>query len=153
MWHTVTSTNQEISVTSLVEHLWYSSGIIHMKNQPICIILTRFAKRGLPHTSNSLNLEDHNYNLAIKHSMELKLFPAIKPCWHLLHTKFQVNNLYQFKLWIIKVAKLDECGRPLLANLVTIIPLFVMIILDNFANSFGGGLMYPLKALLSFDNR
>ena len=63
-------------------------------------IVTGFAKRGLPHTSNSLNLEDHN--LPIEWQMELKLPPVITLCWHVLLTKFQVSSLYQ-PLWIVKV--------------------------------------------------
>ena len=37
--------------------------------------VTGFLKRGLPHTSNSINLEDHN--LVIKRHTKLKLSPAI----------------------------------------------------------------------------
>jgi len=37
---------------------------------------TGFTKKGLPHTSNFMNLEDHN--LLSKRHITLKLFPAIK---------------------------------------------------------------------------
>ena len=52
--------------------------------------MTGFAKRDLPHTSNSMNLEDHN--LVTK---SLKLSPSAKLCWCTLLTKFQVNGLFK----------------------------------------------------------
>ena len=55
-----------------------------------------FAKRGLLHTSNSLDVKDHN--LAIKQQIEVKLSPVITLCWHVLPTKFQVSTLYQSKV-------------------------------------------------------
>ena len=57
------------------------------------IYTTGFAKGGLSHTSNFINLEDHNF--VVKRDMKLKLSPAIKLRWYFLLTKFQVNTLYQ----------------------------------------------------------
>jgi len=59
-------------------------------------IVTRFAKRGLPHTSNCTNLEDHNF--VIKWHMKLKLSPAINLSVYFLLTKFQVDSFYQFNI-------------------------------------------------------
>ena len=59
----------------------------------ILAYVTGFAKRDLPHTSNFINLEDHNF--VIKRQMKLKLSPAIKQCWYFLLTKFQVHSVYQ----------------------------------------------------------
>ena len=55
--------------------------------------VTGFAKRGLPHTSNSINLEDHN--LVFKKDASLKFSPSINLCWCSPMTKFQVNNCFQ----------------------------------------------------------
>ena len=55
--------------------------------------MTRFAKRGLPRTSNSLNLEEHNFEF--KKDTNLKVSPSINLCWCPLLTKFQVNNVFQ----------------------------------------------------------
>ena len=57
------------------------------------VYVTGFAKRVLPHTSNSTNLEDHN--LVIKWYTMLKLFPAINLCWCFLLTKLQVKSVNQ----------------------------------------------------------
>ena len=46
--------------------------------------MTRFVKRGLLHTSNSINLEDHT--LVIKTHTKLKLPPAIKHYWSFLYS-------------------------------------------------------------------
>ena len=81
-------------------------------------IVTGFTKRGLPHTSNSMNLEAHNF--VFKKRTNLKFSLAIKLCWHSQLTYFQVNNLLYFNLWIDEVGKLDVCRRPLFANPVTI---------------------------------
>ena len=54
-------------------------------------ICDRICEKGLPHTSNSINLEDHN--LVIKTHMKLKLFPAIHPCWCFLLSEFQVSSV------------------------------------------------------------
>jgi len=35
--------------------------------------------------------------------------------------KFKAFGVFNLKLWIIKVVKLDVCGRPLIANRVTIL--------------------------------
>ena len=70
-----------------------------------------------PNTSNCINLENRKF--VIKKHMKLKLSPAIKLCWCLLLTKsIDYTNL---KLRIIKIGKMDVCGRPLFANLVTYI--------------------------------
>ena len=52
------------------------------------IVLT---KRGLPHTSNSMNLED--YNLIVKADTNLRFSPSINLCWFALQPKFQANSL------------------------------------------------------------
>ena len=72
--------------------------------------MTGFVKRVLPHTSNSLNLEDHN--LAIEQQMELKLFPTITLCWHFCWPNFNSVAFTNLKFWIIKVGKLDVWKTP-----------------------------------------
>ena len=64
--------------------------------------VTGFVERGLLHTSNS--------------------YPFIHLCWCFLLTKYQVSS--NLKLWIIKVGKLDVCGRPLYVNPVTFVTKF-----------------------------
>ena len=48
--------------------------------------VTGFAKRGLPHPSNSMNSENHNS--VFKKHINLKLSPSTKLCWCSLLTKF-----------------------------------------------------------------
>ena len=81
--------------------------------------VTGFAKRGLPHTSNSLNLEDHNLAIADKWSWNFlqSLSYVGTFCW----PNFKSVACTNLKLWIVKVGKLDVCGRPLFANPVTYI--------------------------------
>jgi len=57
------------------------------------IFVAGFMKRGLPHTINFMNLEDHKF--VIKRHMKLKLSQAIKLCWCFILNKFQVNSSYQ----------------------------------------------------------
>ena len=68
------------------------------------IYATGFAKRGLPHTSDFINLEDHNFD--VKRHMKLKLSPSIKHCRCILLTKSQVNRSYQSEVmncqWIFQ---------------------------------------------------
>ena len=52
-----------------------------------------YVERGLPHTSNSLNLED--YNSVLKTCANLKFSPVVKLCWCSLMTKFQVSSIFQ----------------------------------------------------------
>ena len=42
-------------------------------------------------------------------------------CWYSLLTKCQVNNFFQSQVirLVVKVSKLDVCGRPLFTNPVT----------------------------------
>ena len=72
--------NMDIEYVVRTSHIWSS-------------YVTGFAKRGLPHTSNCTNLEDHNF--VIKWHMKLKLSPAINLCVYFLLTKFQVDSFYQ----------------------------------------------------------
>ena len=55
--------------------------------------VTGFTKRGLPHTSNSMNLKIHI--LVINKHINLKFAPSTKLWWHSLLAKFQVNSLFQ----------------------------------------------------------
>ena len=48
------------------------------------IYVTGFAKRGLPQTSNSMNLEDHN--LVFNKDKHLKFPPTTNLCWNSLLT-------------------------------------------------------------------
>ena len=48
--------------------------------------VTGFAKRGLPHTSNSI---------VFKNDSNLKVSPSINRCWCSSLTKFTVNNFFQ----------------------------------------------------------
>ena len=57
------------------------------------IHVTGFAKRGLPQTSKSMNLEDHNF-ITMKLT-KLKFFLAIMLCWWFQITKFQAINYHQ----------------------------------------------------------
>ena len=62
-------------------------------NAVITVYVTGFAKRGLPHTSNSMNLEDCNF--VFKKDANLKFSLSIKLCWSPTMTQFQVNNFFQ----------------------------------------------------------
>ena len=85
--------------------IWYSSNV------------TRFAKKGLPHTSNQLSSKD--YTLALK---------KIK-AWNFLHLflyasalgweNFKFITFTHLKLWFVEVGKFDACGRPLFTSLIT----------------------------------
>ena len=66
---------------------------VTINSMTVYIYVTGFAKRGLPHTSNSMNLEDHN--LVFKIDANLKCSPFINLCWCSPMTKFQVNNTFQ----------------------------------------------------------
>jgi len=77
-------------------------------------MVTGSAKKGHQHTSDSMQMEDHN--LVFKRYTMLELSSVIKLCWCFQLTKFQANNCYQ--LHIVKVGELDVHGRPLFANLV-----------------------------------
>ena len=79
--------------------------------------MTGFAKRGLPHTSNSMNLEDHN--LVFKAHTNLKFSPSINYVGSHYSPNFKPITYCNLKLLIIKVSILDVCGRPLFANPVT----------------------------------
>ena len=81
--------------------------------------MTGFAKRGLPHTSNSMNLED--YNLDFKAHTNLKFSTSINLQYVGTHCcpNFKAMAVFNLKLLITKVDKLDVCGRPLFANPVT----------------------------------
>ena len=57
------------------------------------LYMTGFVKRGLPHTSNSMNVEDHN--VVFKKDTNLKFSPSINLCWCSVLTKFHVNNFFQ----------------------------------------------------------
>ena len=64
---------------------------LYSKTQPIMHIsplfyVTGFVKRGLPHASNSMNLEDHN--LVVQAHTTLKVSPSINLCWFLLQPNF-----------------------------------------------------------------
>ena len=63
-------------------------------------------RKGAFHTHPIVWTENHN--LSIEQQMELKLFLAIKLCWHFLLTKFQVSSLCQLKV-MNQVGKLDVC--------------------------------------------
>jgi len=81
------------------------------------IIVAGFAKRGVPLTSNSMNLED--WNLCFKALINLKFSPSIKLCYFC--PNFMAMSIFNRKLWIVNVDKLDVCRRPLFTNPVTII--------------------------------
>ena len=59
------------------------------------VYVTRFAKRGLSHTSNSMNLKDHT--LGFEKHTKLKLSSSIYLCWYLSLTKYQVNSLCTYQ--------------------------------------------------------
>jgi len=94
--------------------------------------VTGFVKRGLPHTSNIKNLEDHNFEFIIKRHVMLKLFPAIK----LYGVTYYLPNFKSIAFTnLIQSYELSKvvnwmCGRPLFANPVTqkfiIIRLFIV---------------------------
>ena len=87
---------------------WLTSVVTMTSSVPLTFV-TGFAKRGLPHTSNLMNLEDHSF--AIKRHMKLKLSPVIKLC---LSPNFKPIALTNVKLWIVKIGKIDVYGRPFL---------------------------------------
>ena len=55
--------------------------------------VTGFVKRGLPHTSNSITLEDRN--MVFERHTKLKLSPNSDLCWLFPLIKFQVNSFNQ----------------------------------------------------------
>ena len=60
--------------------------------------VTGFAKRGLPHTSNSMNSDDHNlvdHNSVFKKHINMKRSPTTKLCWFSILTKFPINSHFQ----------------------------------------------------------
>ena len=78
-------------------------------------VVTGFAKRGLPHTSNSMNFEDCNLGFKAHTNLHLSTHVNTHCC-----PNFKPTAVFNLKLLIVKVGKLDVCGRPLFANLVTI---------------------------------
>ena len=79
--------------------------------------MTEFVKRGLPYTSNSMNLE--NCNLGFKVYTNLK-FSTLTYVGTRCCLNFKGLAVFNLKLLIVKVGKMDVCGRPLFANPVTI---------------------------------
>jgi len=62
------------------------------------IYVTGFAKRGLPHTSNSPNLEDCSLGFTFKAYTNLKFSICINLCWYSLLSKFQGNGCFQSEI-------------------------------------------------------
>ena len=60
--------------------------------------VTRFSKRGLPHTSTSMNLGEHN--IVFKKDTNLKFSTSLNLCWISLLTKFQSNTFSQSEVMI-----------------------------------------------------
>ena len=56
------------------------------------VFVTGFAKRGLPHTSSSMNLEKHN--LVFNKGKDVE-FPPSTRLYLTILTKFQVNSIFQ----------------------------------------------------------
>ena len=52
--------------------------LLEMSDAFLCIYVTGFAKRGLPHTSNSVNMGDHN--VVLKQHISLKFSLSMQPC-------------------------------------------------------------------------
>ena len=80
------------------------------------IIGDQICKEGLPHTSNSMDLEDHNLVMKDIWSWQLSIY--VDTSWWSNVTSVAITNL---KLWIIKVGKFDVCGKPSFANPVTFV--------------------------------
>jgi len=57
--------------------------------------VTGFVKWGLPHTFNSITLEDHDFQIVIKIHTKLKLSPAMHLCWCFMLTELQVSSINQ----------------------------------------------------------
>ena len=63
---------------------------LYMHN--MCVYVTGVAKRNLPHTANSMNLEDHNF---VQERYKPEISPSVNLCWCSLLSNFQGNNLFQ----------------------------------------------------------
>jgi len=70
----------------------------------VLLFVIRFAKRGLPHTSNSMTLKDCNLGLKAH-----KTFYSL-----LTHVGLHYHPNFKTIVVFAKVGKLDVCGRPLL---------------------------------------
>ena len=84
---------------------------------------TRFAKRGLTHTSNLPALTIHNFRLV--QATDLKFGQQNVPTYSLMSgERFSLICHSIANLRFSKIRELDVCGRPLFANPVTIIPVY-----------------------------
>jgi len=73
--------------------------------------VTGFVKRGLPHTSNSMNLEDCNLGFKAHTNLHQLTYFGAHCC-----PNFKGMAVFNLTLLIVKVIKLDVCGKPLFAN-------------------------------------
>ena len=85
-----------------------------------CSFVTRFAKRGLPHTSDLQVSTIYNFRCVKAMELQIVQFRALT---YSVRTgkSFKLVSYLNTELWSFKVRKLDVCGRPLFANLVTFI--------------------------------
>ena len=92
----------------------------------VAIYVTGFVKRGLPHTSNSMNLED--CNLGFKAHKSCNFLYLLTYDGTLCCSNFKGMAVFNLKLLI---GKLDVCGRPLFANPVSYIYICIKMIFEN----------------------
>ena len=76
--------------------------------------MTGFAKGGLPHTSNSTNLEGCNLGFEAHKNLKFSISTTYV-CTHCC-PNFKGIAASNVKLLIVNVGKLVVCGRPLFAN-------------------------------------
>ena len=90
----------------------------HNLYHPIWLLfVTGFVKRGLPHTSNSLNLM--TITLLERKVDICNFFHPLSSVITHFGLNFKPIALHNLWLRIIEVGKLDVCGRPLFTNPVT----------------------------------
>ena len=95
-------------------------------------VVTGFAKRGLPHTSNSMNFEDCNLGFKAHTNLKFSTFVNLQYVGSHCYPNFTGMAVFNLKLLTVKVGKLDECGRPLFTNPVTYDQFFFQNILKIF---------------------
>ena len=98
----------------------------HWSPHNISLYVTGFVKRGLPRTSNSMNLEDHNF--MFKKHANLKFSQSITVCWYSLLSKVQGNNFFPSEVMNAKVHKLDVRKTPFRKSGHTHIYIYILYI-------------------------
>jgi len=79
--------------------------------------MTGFVKRGLPYASNSMNSMDCSLGFKVHTNLKfLYLLTYVGTHWC---PTFNAMAVFNLKLWIVNVGKLDVCGRSLFTNPVT----------------------------------